>query len=353
MSTNTRLTHRLTLAAAGLTLAAAGLPLAPSPAAAQWNASRADSHAPIGVMGDHRHEAGEVMLSYRFMYMRMEGSRIGTDPIADEDIISPSGEDFLVTPVEMPMQMHMFGAMFAPSDRITLMGMLPVLSNSMDHITRAGGTFTTESGGIGDLKLGAMVGLADWADQSLHLNAMVSLPTGSVEELDELPTSGGEEVQLPYPMQVGSGTVDLRPGLTWLGQTGDWSWGAQGGATIRLGDNDRGWTLGNRYYGTAWWARLLGRHVSAALRVQGTRTGNIDGMDEAPSVNPAVVPTARTDLRAGTVLEGGPSFNLYIPQARAFRIAGELLLPLYRDLDGPQLENDWTLVLGVQVVPIH
>jgi len=93
--------------------------------------------------------------------------------------------------------------------------------------------------------------------------------------------------------------------------------------------------------------------VSAAIRVQATRTGNIDGMDEAPSVNPAVVPTARTDLRAGTVFEAGPSVNLYIPQLRAFRIAGEVLLPFYRDLDGPQLENDWTLVLGLQVVPIH
>lgn len=129
--------------------------------------------------------------------------------------------------------------------------------------------------------------------------------------------------------------------------------GAQGGATLRLGENDRGWTLGNRYFGTAWWARLLGRNLSAAARVQASRTGNIDGMDEAGSVNPMVVPTARTDLRAGTVLEVGPSFNIYVPEWKAFRIAGELLLPVVRDLDGPQLETDWTLVVGLQLVPIH
>jgi len=322
-----------------------------APVAAQWNASRADSHAPIGVMGDHRHEAGEVMLSYRYMTMTMEGSRIGTDPIADAEIVSPGG-GFMITPTRMPMTMHMFGAMFAPSDRITFMAMLPFVSSSMDHITRAGGSFTTESGGVGDVKVGAMIGLADWANQSLHLNAVVGLPTGSIEERGVLPISQGMEVQLPYPMQIGSGTLDLRPGLTWLGQTGDWSWGAQGNAVMRTGRNDRGWALGDKVQGTAWWARLLSRNAAVGLRLVATRTGNIDGMDAAPSVNPQMVPTARTDLRAGTVVEGGVSFNLYIPRAKAFRIAGEVLLPLVRDLEGPQLETDVTFVLGLQIVPV-
>ncbi len=322
-----------------------------APVAAQWNASRADSHAPIGVMADHRHEAGEVMLSYRYMTMNMEGSRIGTDPVADADIVSPGG-GFMITPTRMPMTMHMFGAMFAPSDRITFMAMLPFTSSSMDHITRHGGSFTTESSGMGDVKVGAMVGLADWANQSLHLNAMVGLPTGSIEQMDVLPISEGREVQLPYPMQIGSGTFDLRPGLTWLGQAGDWSWGAQGNAVMRMGKNDRDWSLGNQVQGTAWWARVLGRNLAAGVRLVATRTGNIDGMDAAPSVNPGMVPTARTDLRAGTVVEGGLSLNLYIPQARAFRIAGEVLLPLVRDLEGPQLETDLTFVLGLQIVPV-
>ena len=43
----------------------------------------------------------------------------------------------------------------------------------------------------------------------------------------------------------------------------------------------------------------------------------------------------------------------YLPQASAFRVAVEGLVPIHRDLDGPQLETDWTLVVGVQVVPIR
>jgi hypothetical protein len=322
-------------------------------ALAQWSPSRPDSHAPIGVMGDHRHHAGEVMLSYRFMVMEMAGSRVGRDRVSDADVLDPDGYGYPVTPTDMTMQMHMFGAMWAPTDGVTLLGMIPIVDRSMDHRTRAGTAFTTESGGIGDVKLGGLIGLADWGRQLLHLNAMVSLPTGSIEQRDVLPTSMGEDVQLPYPMQNGSGTLDLEPALTWLGQTRDWSWGAQGGATIRLGENDRGWTLGNRYYATGWWARAFGRSVSGSVRLRATRTENIDGSDPAPSVNPSVVPTADPDLRAGTVVEAGFGVNLYVPKWRAFRVAAEVLAPLVRDLDGPQLETDWTLVLGVQVVPVH
>ena len=52
------------------------------------NVIRADSHAPIGVMGDHTHHKGEVMLAYRWMYMGMEGSRVGTDKIANSEIVA-------------------------------------------------------------------------------------------------------------------------------------------------------------------------------------------------------------------------------------------------------------------------
>jgi hypothetical protein len=165
-----------TFAQVALLVAALAVPLE-----AQWSPSRADSHAPIGVMGDHRHEAGEVMLSYRFMRMKMEGSRDGTDEITDAEIVSPTGYGFMVTPERMTMDMHMFGAMFAPTDVVTLMAMVPLLSSSMDHVTRAGGRFTTESGGLGDVSVGALIGFAQFGNQELHANVLVSLPTGSIE----------------------------------------------------------------------------------------------------------------------------------------------------------------------------
>jgi hypothetical protein len=56
-------------------------------------------------------------------------------------------------------------------------------------------------------------------------------------------------------MQLGSGTWDLLPGLTYAGFARDWSWGAQTLATLRLGENRHDYKLGNRLMLTGWVAR--------------------------------------------------------------------------------------------------
>ena len=56
-------------------------------------------------------------------------------------------------------------------------------------------------------------------------------------------------------MQLGSGTYDLLPGLTYLGQSDEWSWGVQTIETLRLGRNDEGYTLGDNLMATGWVAR--------------------------------------------------------------------------------------------------
>lgn len=68
-------------------------------------------------MGDHAHKAGEVMLSYRFMAMDMQGLQSGTAPLETSDVL----KNFMTTPTQMGMQMHAIGAMFAPHNRITFM----------------------------------------------------------------------------------------------------------------------------------------------------------------------------------------------------------------------------------------
>ncbi|MEO0650680.1 MAG: hypothetical protein AAFZ65_08380 [Planctomycetota bacterium] len=60
-----------------------------------------------------------------------------------------------------------------------------------------------------------------------------------------------------------------------------------------------------------------------------------------------VIPTARPDLRGGQRLDYGLGVNTYID--RRWRIAAEVLWPVYQDLDGPQLETDLTVVAGFQV----
>lgn len=317
----------------------------PSAAQVEWTASRPDGHAPIGVMGDHTHARGEFMLSYRYMHMGMEGNRVGTEAVDTDAVLA----DFMVAPLEMTMQMHMVGLMYAPTDRITLMAMAPWTSMEMDHETRMGGTFKTTSDGIGDVKLSGLVGLKQEGPIRAHLNLGVSLPTGSIEAMGVTPMSMGNEVQLPYPMQIGSGTVDLLPGITFLGMSEQGSWGLQGAGTFRLGENDREWTLGNRLEVNGWVAYRLTDRISASARARYLTWGDVEGADPA-FMNPMMVPTVRRDLRNGTRLEIPLGINYHIPEGAlaGHRLAVEMALPVYQDLDGPQLETDWVLTVGWQ-----
>lgn len=308
----------------------------------RWTSSRPDGHAPIGVMGDHTHSAGEVMLSYRYMRMGMSGNLDGTTNLTPTQVL----QQFPVTPLRMTMDMHMFGVMYAPTDTLTLMGMVPYITKEMDHLTRMGTTFTTRSSGLGDVSLSGLVKVFDKGQHRIHLNFGSSFPTGSTNKRDDTPA--GPNQVLPYPMQLGSGTVDLRPGLTYLGQSDTWSWGGQVLGTVRLGDNENNYRLGNEINGTAWGAKRWNDWISTSLRLNAKNWGDISGAD--PRLNPTLIPTANPDLRGGTRLDLGVGLNLFAPKGRlkGGRFGLELALPVYQSLDGPQLETDWLVTAGLQ-----
>ena len=308
-----------------------------------WSSARPDGHAPIGVAGDHVHEAGEWMISLRAMQMHMGGMRDGTDSLSSADVL---GAGYMVTPTEMDTQMLMLGGMYAPTDDLTLMLMLPYLKKEMDHVTGMGTEFTTESEGLGDVRMAGLLNVYRGAGRRVHLNLGLSLPTGDIDERDDTPAAA--DAKLPYPMQLGSGTIDLLPGVTYLQQSGDWSFGAQGELRVHLGENDEDYTLGDRIDATAWAARRLGS-ASISLRLRGAHWKEIDGAD--PDLNPAMVPTAdpdnfggdRVDLLAGANWYGQNGF------LRGHRLALELGIPVYQDLNGPQMELDWVATVGWQL----
>jgi hypothetical protein len=308
-----------------------------------WDAGRPDSHAPIGVMADHTHEAGEIMLSYRYMYMPMRSNYDGSSTVSDAAVL----KDYMVVPTSMDMHMHMLGAMYAPTDEITLMFMAPYSFLSMDHLRRDGKRFTTESEGWGDLSLGGMFKVYDANRSRVHLNLSVGLPTGSIEEKDEIPGPG--ITQLPYPMQIGSGSWSIKPGITYLGQASRCSWGAQVMGDIYIDDNSQGYRLGNSVNASIWGAYKLTDSLSSSLRLAGRAWDDIDGADRDLVIPAGAVPTADPDLRGGKRVDVGLGLNYKLDGALSGnRLSIEALLPVYQDLDGPQLGSEWSLVAGWQ-----
>ncbi|WP_262694084.1 transporter [Kordiimonas aquimaris] len=328
---------------------------------------RAYDHAPIGVMGDHLHKKGEFMLSARYMRMEMEGNRIGTTSVTPEQIVTTVPNQFAgqpmqpqtlrVLPTEMPMDMYMLGAMYAPSDSVTLMVMAMYGERSMDHITfqdGAGtnrlGEFTTRSSDFGDTKVAALVHLFDNVTHKIHFNAGISVPTGSTTEEDTIltPMGGTPMVRLPYQMQLGSGTWDLEPGVTYSGHEGSWNWGAQARATIRLGDNSSNYSLGDIYEATSWLAYGFTDSFSVSTRLKATTQGTINGQD--PRIV-APVQTAQTNLQGGDRLDMlfGANYLFKNGALKGNRLGIEAGFPVTQDLNGPHLETDFTLTVGWQL----
>jgi len=203
---------------------------------------RADTYAPIGVMGDHIHKKGTLMASYRYMFMQMNENFDGTSSVSDASVRN----NFLVSPTDMEMEMHMLGLMYSPSDNLTFMAMVNLVQLSMNHERRDGVTFNTRSSGIGDSSIGALLRL----NHNFHAGLAVLLPTAEVSKRDTIPGLG--DTQLPYPMQLGAGSWGLSPSLTYRKFYERWSFGAQVKAKFQLTDNSQDYRLGDFYQFTSW-----------------------------------------------------------------------------------------------------
>ncbi|WP_394974653.1 transporter [uncultured Croceitalea sp.] len=310
----------------------------------KWMVGRPDGHAPISVMGDHMHGKGEWMFSYRYMYMNMEDLKQGSENATFDDAL----ENYMVTPTNMPMNMQMLGAMYAPSDKITLMAMFNYLAMKMDHLTRMGGTFRTESSGFGDIQIAALYKFFNKNQQSVHGQLGFSLPTGSITESDVTPASTPNETVLPYPMQVGSGTFDTNLAITYLGQKDKVSWGSQLRSILRFGENERNFKYGNKYSLNNWFAVKTYEWLSFSARIEGLLVSEIVGEDS--NLNPLMVVTADTQNSGGVFLNGGVGFNIYVPSGmlKNLRFGVELASPLYQNVNGIQLKTKETFTLGTQ-----
>ena len=287
---------------------------------------------PIDVLGRHIHPKGEWMVTYQFMGMAMDGNRIGTEEVTVDEVLA----DYMVSPTTMSMDMHMTEVMYGLTDRLTLMAMMSYVQLEMDHVTRMGMRFATQSEGLSDIQL-----MAHWAFYESTRHRFIyfgglSLPTGSIEETGNTPMGN---VVLPYPMQLGSGTYDVNQGVGYVGSTTDWSWGADLHTTLRTGTNSREYTLGNVFRTSAWLARRLTPWAAANIEVLSNHLGNIDGAD--PSLRPGMVPTADPALRGGSKLNFVVGVSFMIPSGalKNNRLFIDGNLPVQQDLNGPQLQG--------------
>jgi hypothetical protein len=293
-------------------------------------------------MGDHMHAMGEWMISYRYMTMEMDGLLDGSKNISASDASSTFGYNHMMIPKDMTMDMHMFGAMHAISDKWTLMCMLNYLDNEMTMQSTTMGTM--KSSGLSDLKIAGLYDLAQWdSGRRVHLNLGLSLPTGAI---DEKHTDGST---LGYGMQLGSGTYDFHPAFTYLAQTENYSYGTQLGGVLRIDDSDQGYSLGNKFEATLWGARKITESLSASVKFDYLSQSDVDGQHKGLTmINMSPAKQAGSQGRDTTTFGLGLNYYFQNGGLKGHRLAAEWETPLDQKVNGVQLELDSTWTLGWQ-----
>lgn len=304
---------------------------------------------PIGVMGAHVHGADQWMISYRYMYMRMEGNLMGTESVSPQAVRDAG---YMGVPTSMDMHMHMVGAMYAPIDELTFMLMAPVVQNLMH--SQAGMPLGSvendmESAGIGDMRFGGIVRIFDIERQQLLLGVGLGLPTGSIY----VRAQGASGPRLGYPMRPGGGSVAANPTVTYTGGADIVTWGIQLAGWFPLHGNADDYQLGNEFHGSVWagvqpvpWLDLTARMSSDARDDVSGADAELDPM-MAPPMNPRTQGYFRMSAHLG--------FGVRIPvdYLDEHRLAFEFGLPFYQDVSGPQLASAYTFTVGWQWTPEH
>jgi hypothetical protein len=154
-------------------------------------------------------------------------------------------------------------------------------------------------------------------------------------------------LRMPYAMQLGSGTFDAKPGITYYGHQGNMGWGAQYAGTFRLGRNSEDYSWGDKHQITAWGSYALSPAINLSARITAETESEIDGID---SEIVAPVQTANPDNYGGERVSASLGLNTVIRSGalEGHRFALEATLPVYQNLNGPQMERDHMLTFGWQ-----
>lgn len=259
-----------------------------------WNSGGGAIHthlhpdnAPAGVLFSHMLEQSDsFMVGYRYMRSRDAGGMLhGDHGVGDAAVVGQgcpvdSAGGCRMTATEMTMNMHMLDLMYAPTDWLNLMLMPQFVDSEMalrplagapadiaiGHHGDGAANQAHSSGGVGDTGLYALFKLFKQPGHQAHLALGLSAPTGDVGV--RLRRLSRQDIGFAhYGMQLGSGTWDFKPSLTYTGKADAWGWGGQLSGTKRLQDrNQSGYALGDLFQTTAWGSYDLTHWLSASVR---------------------------------------------------------------------------------------
>ena len=331
--------------------------------------SRAMDHAPIGVvmvkhfgvMAEHSHEQGGSMISVRQGYMEMSGNIYNGNSISVADILAmpnPLGNmptNLSVVPTDMEMKMTMVGAMYTPTDKVTLMVMGMFMSKDMNLNTYQSmmnrdllGTFSTSSSDISDVSFSALIKLKETGTSRWHGELTLQQSVGDNDSKDTVLTPMGinMEMILPYGMQSGDGASRLVLGITNVKKLNEsMVWGNQLRGKFIVSEDD--WSFGDQTEFNSWLQYELNQSVSLSSRLKFAHQDKISGNN---SMINAPTQTANPANYGGKEWHLGLGINLlaHLLPGESDRFGLEFLIPIQQEKNNLQMETDHQIIFGYQ-----
>ena len=330
---------------------------------------------PAGVMFGHMmNKADEIMVGYRYQYSSQSGAMLhGSTPVSDQSLVSDAcaglTKGCIYKPTSMNMHMHMLDLMYAPTDWLNVMLMPQLMSMDMTMSNTLRALDTAEisanlgthggakhvSNDIGDTVVTALFKVLDKNGHHVHAGLGISAPTGSIDAAlsgAQLINTGSTKVDQSsitlqdYGMQLGSGTWDLKPSLTYTGQVHDWSWGAQISGVKRLQKNKYGYAYGDIFQTTGWGSYQVFNWLSASVRGIYTAQNKIRGESNKTHQTTATVDYGSN--YGGRFADVGLGLNASIPGGpfAGHNLSLEWLQPVSTDYNGYQLDRNGTLAVS-------
>ena len=303
--------------------------------------SRPAPPVPLGVRFANPLENQRFRVAYRFERMERRGLLNGDRHLSPRNVIDDPRNQYDRAPRTLEVTVHTVQLAYAPHPRATLIIEVPFLLKELETVHDSDPRTKDSSQGVGDVGFTLLVPFIRKGNESSSFYIGFDIPTGSIRR-------GGDEMRLPFDLQIGNGTFDFEWGWTYRGEM-DWlSWGGQVSGRHPLGKNDLKYRVGSRFDASAWGAVRLLAGWSASLRLGWQKQNNIRMQGRDLTVDPILDPSDNPKKRGGTLIIVSPGLTFELPRFGNQRLAVEFGIPVHQDLDGPQLKQDWSVKAGWQ-----
>lgn len=305
---------------------------------------------------DRKDSAQAWHVSYTYAIADYDEYYIGTRSASYEDVLFTPGADvrsennYPVVPTEITQEIHAVRIAYDFTNTLTVRAQLPFVMQSTEHISIVPGydAFNISSEGVGDVSLVMDSRIAQSLNSVWKIGGGISVPTGSIDEEGDTPRAPGNQ-QLPYTMQLGSGTWDFPLFLSFRKYESRWDWGMDASFTWRTGTNDRQYRLGNKAGVGVWAVWKEAGTIQPGVRVDYRWRDDIHGEDgdlrvpipafpyPAPVTNPNAFGGSQVDLTAFLRLASRKGWYAELAYAQ----------PVFLDLNGPQTSEKYHLSLEI------